>query len=883
LRKSGIVKQGQIAITYFDTHIDNVIWFWAVVAAGGIGAIMSPVSNEPKTAAGQLDNMKELFPGSPLITSAKFGSRFSAQGFTVELIENVQKYEVECHDAIFEDVRRSAKPQDLAAILFTSGSTGRSKAVQCTHAQLIASVKAKSAHLNSHGQTFMTWISFDHSANFCEIHLQSMYVASDQVHVPTSQLVVEPHRFFQVLSSYKVGYTFAPNFFLAACTRSFLRAKDSENVSWDLSSLRTIMCGGEANRTESLAASDELLRRFGAPLHTIKAAYGLSETCSACFYNLESPQYDVSRQHVFASAGKHLPGVLEMRIVPLEDAKSDEGVLHLRGDVVTKGYYNNAAATAACTTDDGWFDTGDIARLDADGRIHLLGRMKEVLILNGNNYSSFELEHSIESSNIAGLTPSFTAVFSTWEQTRQSEAVVVLFHPSEEAIGFRKLSETLQAINKVVVKFCSQKALRVIPLPKSLMPKSTIGKLSRSQLKKQYESGAFEEYYCDELTAPLDSAKLDSTATPAVAKVTLQDVTPLERELAIVYSSVVNVPADKLLGEGALLSSGIDSIGFIKLKKALETALHMDTEIPMPILTSSSSISELSNELTLLGTASVEYDPIVPLVKKGSKPSIFLLPPGAGEFLCWFNLMEYLPDRPIYAVRARGLHAADATFESMEEMLSIYYAAIRRTQPNGPYLLFGYCWGGLIAFELAKMFEADGQTVAFCGGVDNPPDIRRALGHVKYRSVLADFLPALTGMSPAEAQQFTEETSSMEDPEFYEAIYARFPPAVIEENGGLTVQRIKAYGRVEDCHRAMAFDYKPTGTVKSVDMFMPDALPFFDVSGFDSWEAVMNQWHSHAGDARMHKVAGNHYTVLKKPDIEVFQEALNKALEARGV
>jgi acyl-CoA synthetase (AMP-forming)/AMP-acid ligase II len=170
---------------------------------------MSPVSNEPKTAAGQLDNMKELFPGSPLITSAKFGSRFSAQGFTVELIENVQKYEVECHDTLFDDVKASTKPQDLAAILFTSGSTGRSKAVQCTHAQLIASVRAKSAHLDSHGQTFMTWISFDHSANFCEIHLQSMYVASDQVHVPTPQLVVEPRRFFQVLSSYKVGYTFA--------------------------------------------------------------------------------------------------------------------------------------------------------------------------------------------------------------------------------------------------------------------------------------------------------------------------------------------------------------------------------------------------------------------------------------------------------------------------------------------------------------------------------------------------------------------------------------------------------------------------------------------------------------------------------------------------
>lgn len=181
------------------------------------------------------------------------------------------------------------------------------------------------------------------------------------------------------------------------------------------------------------------------------------------------------------------------------------------------------------------------------------------------------------------------------------------------------------------------------------------------------------------------------------------------------------------------------------------------------------------------------------------------------------------------------------------------------------------------------MFEADILIVAFCGGVKQSPRYPPRPRLCEVQCVLADFLPSLIGMSTAEAQQLTEETYSMEDPEFYEAIYARFPHAVIEENGGLTVQRIKAYIRVEDCHRAMAFDYKSSGTVKSVDMFMPNALPVFDVSGFDSWESVMKQWHSHSCDARMHKVAGNHCTVLKQPDIAVSQETLNKALEACGV
>lgn len=169
LRQSGIVQPGQIAITYFDTHLENVIRFWAVLAAGGVAAIMSPLSNEVRTASGQLESIKALFPGSPLTTSAKFGSTFPTQGLEVKVVDDLQNHDVASHDRLFDEARASSNPNDLAVLLFTSGNTGRAKAVQCTHAQPIAFVQAKSIHISSSGQTFMTWISFDHSANFCAI------------------------------------------------------------------------------------------------------------------------------------------------------------------------------------------------------------------------------------------------------------------------------------------------------------------------------------------------------------------------------------------------------------------------------------------------------------------------------------------------------------------------------------------------------------------------------------------------------------------------------------------------------------------------------------------------------------------------------------------
>ena len=458
---AGIVTRGEKVITYFDNHKDNVLWFWSVAAAGAVCAVLNPVSNEPKTAAGQLDNIKNIFGDTPILTSHKLSSIFASRKLNVKSIEDIDR-----RKAVDSGLPSPVDPSpedthDIAAILFTSGSTGHSKAVKYSHAQLIASVQAKADHLSSRGKTFMSWISFDHSACFCEVHLQAIFNGSDQVFARTSDLVQEPWRFFQVLSTYKIGYTFSPNFFLAAASES-LAKPDANSLQLDLSHVSTIMVGGEANRTKTLDAVDQALRQYGAPQYSIKAAYGLSETCSACYYNLESPGYDVNNENTFATVGKPLPG-LEMKLVSSSDNETpEEGTIYLRGDVIFKGYYGNDEATASAITEDGWMSTGDIGRLDQNGNLQLLGRSKEILILNGNNYSSFEIEYAIENGGVAGLEVSYTAVFSTWSDQRNSEAPVVLFNPTEAAIGPKNLKTTLQAIDKAVFSVCAQKALHII-------------------------------------------------------------------------------------------------------------------------------------------------------------------------------------------------------------------------------------------------------------------------------------------------------------------------------------------------------------------------------------------------------------------------------------
>lgn len=718
-------------------------------------------------------------------------------------------------------------------------------------------------------------VALDHSANFCETHLHGMYVAAEQVHVATNDLVSEPSRFFEVLSMYKVGYTFSPNFFLSAAVNGLMEPHNTfSNI--DLSHLSTIMCGGEANRVKTLEAADKVLRKYGAPESSIKAAYGLSETCSACFYNLNSPDYDLENGNTFACAGKHLPGVLEMKLVDQETGQEgvEQGLVYLRGSLIFQGYHNNKAATDACMVEDGWFNTGDIGRLDAGGNLHLLGRQKEVLILNGNNYSSFEIEYALENAGIEGLTTSYTAAFSTWDETVQSEVVVILFNPTEAAIGPKNLRATLQAIDKKVFSVCAQKAFRIIPLPKALLPKSTIGKLSRAKLKQHYENGDFDDYILE--------------CNPAVAtnghKLSLDDVSPLQREIAQTYASVVDIPPENLVGPDALLSSGINSLGFIRLKKALEKNLKIHQEIPMPLLIRCHSLAELEHELTLIGTLPQSYDPIVPLASEGSKQPIFLLHPGAGEFLCWIGLLKYLPDRPIYALRAKGLHPGEGTFDGLQDMLSCYFDAIRRVQPKGPYAMLGYCFGGLLSFELAKMFEEAGEEVVFCGGIDNPPSLQSTIGQVRYRSLMIDVLPVVTDLSPDEARTFAEETADLSDEQFYEVLYTKFSPEFIE-NMDITVPRLQAFGRVEDVMRLVASKYEPEGRAGTMDIFCADPMPHFGATS-EVWKRdVLGEWRSYIKDenVRFHNVQGTHISLIKEPLIEDFARIVNEAFDARGI
>ena len=380
--------------------------------------------------------LQELLNDPTVITSDKLADEFEGvDNLRLWTFEKIDK----CRDILLAHAgtappcpTSSIKGSDTAVLMLTSGSTGNAKAVQLSHDQILASVIGKSIlHGTSNTDTFLNWTGLDHVANLVEIHLHALSLGANQVHLPGADVLHNPLSFLEKIHQHRVSYTFAPNFFLGTLVTklpkpnrnsllkrpglvstatnelpltttlkslSLTSAPESRNLSatsqensrpinsLDLSCLRALISGGEANVVQTCADLTRLLEEYNAPKSFIRPGFGMTETCAGSIYNaIDCPSYDIEHSSEFANLGRPISG-MQMRIVRKDGSKAHQGEigeLQLCGPVLFPGYFNNQEETKKSYTTDGWFKTGDKGTIDTNGRLCLTGREKDLVIVNG--------------------------------------------------------------------------------------------------------------------------------------------------------------------------------------------------------------------------------------------------------------------------------------------------------------------------------------------------------------------------------------------------------------------------------------------------------------------------------------------------------------------
>ncbi|NEP47067.1 MAG: hypothetical protein F6K35_50980, partial [Okeania sp. SIO2H7] len=188
----------------------------------------------------------------------------------------------------------------------------------------------------------------------------------------------------------------------------------------------------------------------------------------------------------------------------------------------------------------------------------------------------------------------------------------------------------------------------------------------------------------------------------------------LERELVEIWERALEVEAIGI--QDNFFELGGHSLRAVRLLTEIEQ--KYDKILPLAILFKAPNVEKLA-EFIREKEADIPWSPLVAIQPQGSKPPLFISHGIFGNVMNFKDLAGYLgKDQPLYGIQARGLDGKETPLSSLEEMAARNIEVIKTVQPQGPYFLGGFSFGGLIAFEMSQQLFKAGEKVAFLGLFD---------------------------------------------------------------------------------------------------------------------------------------------------------------------
>ena len=432
------VAPGDRVLCQIAKSADGLILYLAVVAAGGVFVPL----NTGYTAA-ELDYfMGDAAPALMILDASTDSARPVAEARGIPV---ATPGELVGAGPARAPVSRGA--QDLAAILYTSGTTGRSKGAMLTHDNLLSNALVLREHWR--------FTSADCLLHALPIfHTHGLFVATNVILAAGASMVFLPAFNLDDMARHLPACTTlmgVPTFY----TRMLADPRFDRAA---LAHMRLIISGSAPLLAET---HDGFRDKTG---HAILERYGMTETNM-----ITSNPYDGARRA--GTVGMPLPGV-SLRIARPDD--KGIGAIEVKGPNVTPGYWQNAEKTAESFTADGWFITGDLGRIDDQGYVQIVGREKDLVISGGFNIYPKEVEEQIDA--LPGVLESAVYGIPHPDMGEAVAAAVVLTGP-----GATDAETILKALGETLARFKIPRQLRILPE----LPRNTMGKVQKNLLRAE--------------------------------------------------------------------------------------------------------------------------------------------------------------------------------------------------------------------------------------------------------------------------------------------------------------------------------------------------------------------------------------------------------------
>jgi pristinamycin I synthase 3 and 4 len=366
------------------------------------------------------------------------------------------------------------------------------------------------------------------------------------------------------------------------------------------------------------------------------------------------------------------------------------GELYVEGQAVgSHGYWNQAALTAERFVPNAFgvpgsrlFRTGDVVRRGKDGQLQYVGRKDFQVKVRGQRVELAQVEQALREH------PAIERCVVMGKGDGEQGKLVAYYVGAAAAVelSHNQLYDWLKERLPAYMVPALYVALEKLPL----LPN---GKLDRRALPAADAKALRQQEYEEP-----------------------QDET--ERSLAAIWAEVLELPLERIGRHNNFFTLGGHSLLAIQLISRIRTVL--DVELPIHALFEAPTIA--GSALRLVDQAFQTPDALsvlLPIRAQGVHPPLFCIHTGLGVSWVYFRLVQYLDDRPVYGLQARGLDGVTPLAPTLEAMVTDYIEQIRTIQPEGPYHLLGWSFGGAVAQAMAAELERQGETVALLALLDS--------------------------------------------------------------------------------------------------------------------------------------------------------------------
>jgi amino acid adenylation domain-containing protein len=814
LIENGVKPADKVAIS-LDRSAELVIALLAIIKAGATYIPLDPIF-----PINRINYMLEDSAAVVLLTSENYSGQYVSKAREIileEILPTLDKYSK-------ANPNVGVTGQDLIYILYTSGSTGQPKGVQIKHHNVVNflySMQKQPGLTTADKLLAVTTISFD----IAGLELWLPLITGAKIVLADAAAVKDGNALLSIIKKEKITVMQATPY----TWRIMLEA------GWGNEKIKVI-CGGEA-------LPMDLAQRILDRAASLWNVYGPTET------TIWSTLKEIGPDDNFISIGKPIDNtaiyILDKfgNMLPPGIA----GEIYIAGEGVAEGYLNQAELTAEKFVLDPFsgesgakmYRTGDLGTFTPEGNLMYVSRIDAQVKIRGYRIETGEIE------------------FNLAKEEAIKQAVVIA-----------------RADNYGVDKLVAYILLND--------GQSQAG--DNSELIHQWRNNlrtSVPDYMVPDNFVVIDAipltpnGKVDKKALAAQQIETVQNVqyiaprTDVEKLVADIWTELLGI--EQVGIHDNFFELGGHSLIAVQVMARIEK--ETGKRLPLAILFENSTVEKLSLMLEMDGK-SITWDSLVPIKPTGSKIPIYIVH-GAGLNVLLFNTLAKHMDaeQPVYGLQAKGLNGVDEPLNRMEDIAAHYISAIRAQNPDGPYALAGYSFGGIIAYEMARQLEALNKEVRMLGMFDT----------YAYRTPYYDPLPVNIVKRGMYFGRKAWHAVTFKDG-FTKTISTR---AKAVERGAIRLLWKLKFGteqkqtgffgysnKIDEMNNIAQKHYKIQPYNIAIELFRAETRSFY----LDDYEYM--GWKPYAlKGVNIYNVPGEHNTIFKDPNDKQFAEILQKCLD----